>query len=112
MFNPGKFKTKIEFFDREELEEVQNDVGEYVQKHKKIGTDWGELIPQTGSEFLQNRKTESEMTYRFKLRNRKDIEVGDYVKFNNIEAEIIYLAPFIDYISQTRFMEMVVKWRS
>lgn len=112
MYNPGRNRVKVEFYDRSETEDILNDVGEYEQKPKLICTDWAELIPTTGREFLQNRKSESEMTYRFKMRNRKDIEVNDYVEFNGIRAEIIYIAPFIEPTIQNRYMEVVVSWQS
>lgn len=112
MFNPGRNKVKVQFFDRSETVDTVNDVGEYDQKPKLICTDWVELIPTTGREFLQNKKSESEMTYRFKMRKRKDIEVNDYVEFNGIRAEIIYIAPFIEPTIQDRYMEVVVLWHS
>ncbi|MET3616733.1 head-tail adaptor [Peptoniphilus olsenii] len=112
MYNAGRNKTKVFFYDREELEEVVNEVGEYEQKPKLICVDWVELLPQTGREFIKNRKDEHEMTYRFKMRSRKDIEVNDYVVFNDIKAEIIYIGAYMDYVTQGRYMEVVVLWQS
>ena len=112
MYNPGRNKVKAMFYDRSETEDIVNDVGEYEQKPKLICKEWVELIPTTGREFLQNKKSESDMTYRFKMRNRKDIEVSDYVEFDGNRAEIIYIAPYMGYVSQNRYMEVVVKWQS
>ena len=112
MYNAGRNKVKAMFYDRSETEDIVNEVGEYEQKPKLICIDWIELLPQTGREFLQNRKDEHEMTSRFKMRSRKDIEVDDYVEFNGQKAEIIYIAPYMGYVSQNRYMEVVVKWQS
>lgn len=112
MYNPGRNKTRVEFYDRSETKEVENENGEYEQKHKLICVDWVELIPQTGREFVENRKDESAATYRFKMRRRNDIETEDYVIFNGIKAEIIQVLPYIDYTMQNRFIEVVVEWRT
>lgn len=112
MYNVGRNKTRVEFYDRSETEDVLNDVGEYEQKPKLICIDWAVLIPTTGREFLENRKDEHDMTYRLKMRARKDIEVTDYAVINGQKMEIIYIAPYIDPVVQNRYMEVVVAWRS
>ena len=112
MYNPGRNKVKVKFYDRSETEDIVNEVGEYEQKPKLICIDWAELLPMTGRDFIENRKSESDMTYRFKMRTRNDIEVNDYIEFKGIKAEIVYIAPFIDYTIQNRYMEVVAIWRS
>lgn len=105
MYNPGKNRNFVNFYSRGEFEEYKDDFGQTHQKHKLICREWIEIIPINGKEFLQNRKYESEMDYRLRLRKREDISTSDYVVIDGKKCEIIYISKFSNY------MEMVVSWQ-
>lgn len=105
MYNPGKNRTRIEIINVIELE---NELGEMEQHEQVIIREWAEIKPLTGKEFLEQRKTESEMNYCLKMRYRKDIKEEYKIKFNGVLTDIIYIAPN----PADRTMEVVVKWQS
>lgn len=104
-YNPGRNKTKLEILD---AIEVENELGETSQEWKVVLKEWGERKPLTGKEYLEQRKTESEMNYCFKMRYRREIKEEYKVRFNGRIGDIIYISPNFN----DRTMELVVRWRT
>lgn len=104
MYNPGRNKKIAKFYDRKAKLIVDPKTGEKKQVKNLICKEWVELIPITGRQFLDNRKEENEISYRLRMRYRKEIEMEDIVIFDNKKCYITFMS------EMGRYMELVVRW--
>lgn len=107
MYNPGRNKTLAYFYDRRKELVRDPKTGEKRQQEKLICKDWVELVPITGRQFLEQRKESNEISYRLRMRYRKEIAIDDIVHIRDQKCEITY----ISVAPTRRYMELVVKWR-
>lgn len=106
MYNPGRNSTIARFYDRRKHLVKNVRTGEMEQKQTLITKDWVEVAPMSGKQFIEQRKEESEMLYRLKMRYRKEIKVDDIVRFDGMTCDILYIS------RMGADAELVVKWRT
>lgn len=107
MFNPGKMRNKIDFYDKDNWEE--NEIGEETQVPKKILSEFAEVRTFNGKEILEFGKKENITNYRIFMRFRKEIHEGMEVKWKNYNH--LATGDITAIIPKGRYMEIQVKER-
>lgn len=78
--NPGRLNKRITFT---RCMETENEVSELSQELQDFKTVWAEVKPLRGKEYLENKKIQPELIYKFTIRYRKDITPDMQIRFNN-----------------------------
>jgi len=104
-FDSGKLNKRIIFIF---YSEIENEIGQLIQKPVPIKTVWAFLEPIRGYQQTEAQRLSSETTYKILTRYHKGINQEMLI---NYEGKKLYIHQVLDIEERHAYMEMTATWK-